>query len=134
MRKERQIKKEMIEKYHKTINLIIDEIKRNNGFLGASVVKEIISTSKVSTSLVVYMIATGILKRVELGKYQVLIDKVEPIHVRRCIQHGRKRIKEFRRTENKVKLVENTIEKKTSENVKSKKSLSIFWGLFKIEY
>lgn len=132
--------KELIQKHQDCIQDYVDLIKVSKGKPNYNNVKALIRKHKVSTSLTTDILRANIVKRINLGVYEILVDKIEPIHARKVLE-GRRWY-----TKNIIKENHNFKDKKVNKKNKSfkdteslklpnkKRTISILWGLIKINY
>jgi hypothetical protein len=131
----RVIKVQLIKKYQDFMQEYVDLIKKHKGQVPALEVKLLTQKHSVCATTKTDMLKLNFIKRISRGVYVVNIDKIEPIHVRRIIEYRR----EYMRNSASVKRVMGNLtksfqDKQPIEPIKLKKTISILWGLFKINY
>jgi hypothetical protein len=143
------ITQEMVKKIQNFTQEYVDLIKKGNGKLKNRDVKDLINKYKVSSSTGTEILRAGIVKRINLGVYEVLIPKIEPIHARKVIEARRWYLNNVIKLNVKSKVKKsNTKKDKELDNkyesfkdtellqqpIIKTRTISILWGLIKINY
>lgn len=142
-------KKETVLKYQLAIQQMVDFVKSKNGSIMFRELFAIAKSNKVSWTCVDGILKTKIIEKPYTGYFKVNIDKIEPIHARKVIelknanqvQKRKEKLEQQKKSTPKEPLLKQTrtfkIKKETikEENIKEdKKTISILWGLIKINY
>lgn len=121
-----QIRKKTLEKYQIAIQEIVDLIKFRNGKVRSKEIISIAKKNKTSWTLVEDILNAKIIDKISIGHYKSNVEKVEPFHVRKAIEKRNTYMKELK---DRKKVDYYKLKKQ-----KNKKTISIFWGLIKINY
>lgn len=136
--------KDMINRYQMAIQEYVDLIKENNGRAPAKESKIINQKYRVSTSTSTDIRRAGIVDRIAPNNYVINIHKIEPIHARKVIEQRRsylkgntlvtKKVKVKGKKPKLAKLYKDFEDTELLEVPMKKRTISILWGLFKINY
>jgi hypothetical protein len=134
--------KKTIDKYQLFTQEVIDMLKAKNGKASYKEIFSIVKKHKVSFIAIQCMIFAKIIERIDDGYFKVNVDKIEPIHARKIIEKRSSYAKELKNRKNpnyfesvkKEPLLKQTRTFEIKKKQENKKTISIFWGLIKINY
>ncbi len=140
-------RKVTIDKYQIAIQEIVDLIKSKNGKVMFKEMFEIARKNRISWTCIDGVLKTKIVEKTNLGIFKVNVDKIEPIHARKVIElknitqviNNRKKLnkKNVKKEVVKKEEIKQQLLKQVHFPIKkeqNKKTISIFWGLIKINY
>ncbi len=132
--------KKTIDKYQLFTQEVVDMLKAKNGKAGYKDLFTIVKKHKVSYIVLQCMIFAKIIEKIDDGYFKVNVDKIEPIHARKIIEKRNSYAKELKSKKNTIKpikkepLLKQTRTFEIKKKEENKKTISIFWGLIKINY
>jgi hypothetical protein len=139
-------RKVTIDKYQIAIQEIVDLIKSKNGKVIFKEMFEIARKNRISWTCVDGVLKTKIVEKTNVGLFKVNVDKIEPIHARKVIELKNTTQVMNRKKPNKKNVKKEVVKKEEikepllkqtrflGEKENNKKTISIFWGLIKINY
>jgi hypothetical protein len=122
---------QLIKKYQDAIQAYVDLVKKSKGIPNSYHVRDLFKSHLVCAATATHIERMNITKRISRGQYQIIIDKIEPIHARRLLEFRQEYMKSQRKIKKNHKA---SINKESIKLPEKEKSLSFFWGLFKIKY
>jgi hypothetical protein len=132
--------KKTIDKYQLFTQEVVDMLKAKNGKAGYKDLFTIVKKHKVSYIVLQGMIFAKIIEKIDDGYFKVNVDKIEPIHARKIIEKRNSYTKELKSKRNTIEpikkepLLKQTRTFEIKKKEENKKTISIFWGLIKINY
>lgn len=125
------MKQEQITRYQNALKAYVHLIVKCTGHVRSSDSRAIIKEHQVSATIFSDAVKLKIFKRIARGVYSINVYNIEPIDAREVIQYR----KEFNKKIIKVYNSPNNIKDDKKINLTNEsKTISIFWGLFKIKY
>ena len=124
-----------IKKYQIALQEFVDFIRKSNGIVNCNEISNLRAKHQVSATLWTDAVKLDIIIKTGKGTYKVIVDKIEPIHIRRLIQYRREYIRNKTSVSKKVGNVTKSFEnKQIIDPTKGDKTISILWGLIVLKY
>lgn len=145
----RTIRKDTLRRGIDFLNEVNLHLKSNPNIKSVTV-GEIARKHRFNSALFYYSVQVGIYERLSVGRYRILVDKIEPFHVKKALQLSyKKTVDKWRKksnvgdtkqltsdemSEKKQQAVDNLPRLKPTNTDTKLKTFSLFWGLIKFNY
>ena len=125
-----------IKKYQEALQDFVDFIKKSNGYVNGNEINYLRKKHQVSATLWTDAVKLDIINKTGKSRWKVIVDKIEPIHIRRLLQYRYDYYNDLqKKRRNQIPIKFKSIKSKAITNLtKNEKTINILWGLFKIKY